>query len=199
MGRITKIILYVVLICVLSTGYIFWHNLSNNFNANIYSQIIVSSPDFTSQNIIPVSFTCQSQNVNPQLSFGNIPDGTISLVIDMVDTNTFAAGYVHWFAWGISPKILSIPKNINQDFISQGLNYFNKIGYSGPCPTSGAHHYRFEVYALDTDLNLKNGANYKEFQSAIKKHIIGYGSLLGLYQYQPKNILKVTANSKAEN
>jgi Raf kinase inhibitor-like YbhB/YbcL family protein len=181
------------------TGYIFWHNLSSDINAYDANPIFVSSADFTAQQNMPALFTCQGKNINPQLSFANIPDGTQSLAIDMVDTNSSAVGYVHWFIWGISPNVKAIPQDFNRDFVLTGLNYYGTTDYSGPCPTSGTHHYRFEVYALDNVLGLKNGADFGSFQSAMTNHIISYGTFLSSYQYQSKAALQLSAKSNSDN
>ena len=40
---------------------------------------------------------------------------------------------------------------------TQGRNDFGEVGYGGPKPPSGEHHYRFQAYALDTVLALARG------------------------------------------
>ena len=63
----------------------------------------------------------------------------------------------------------------------QGKNDFGKIGYGGPCPPSGTHHYFFKVYALDTELSIKPGATKDQLLKAMEGHILAQGQLMGTY------------------
>ena len=64
----------------------------------------------------------------------------------------------------------------------QGKNDFGKIGYGGPAPPPGKpHRYYFRIYALDTVLNLKEGATKQQVEAAMKGHVLGKGELMGKY------------------
>ena len=52
----------------------------------------------------------------------------------------------------------------------------SKIGYGGPCPSSGTHRYFFRVYALDKNIDLKAGAGRKELENEMIGHIIAEGN-----------------------
>jgi len=64
----------------------------------------------------------------------------------------------------------------------QGKNDFNKLGYGGPCPPVGVHRYFFKLFALDTTLNLQEGATKKEVEQAIEGHVIVQSTLMGVYE-----------------
>ncbi|MGB7292670.1 MAG: YbhB/YbcL family Raf kinase inhibitor-like protein, partial [Thermodesulfobacteriota bacterium] len=64
----------------------------------------------------------------------------------------------------------------------QGTNDFRKIGYGGPCPPGGTHRYYFEIYSLDTNLDLKAGATKTQLLEAMKGHVIGEDQLMGKYK-----------------
>ena len=65
----------------------------------------------------------------------------------------------------------------------QGVSGFRRPIYRGPAPPPGKpHHYRFVVFALDANLNLKPGLNRAELLEAIKGHIIGQGELVPTYE-----------------
>jgi phosphatidylethanolamine-binding protein (PEBP) family uncharacterized protein len=52
----------------------------------------------------------------------------------------------------------------------------------GPCPGTGrAHHYQFKLFALDTTLDIPEGAKQSDLESQIQKHIIDSTELVGLY------------------
>jgi Raf kinase inhibitor-like YbhB/YbcL family protein len=66
--------------------------------------------------------------------------------------------------------------------IRQGKNDFGNVGYGGPAPPRGkAHRYFFKVYALDSMLDLREGATKAQLEQAMKGHIVGSGRLMGTY------------------
>src|SRR5271165_4006198 len=51
---------------------------------------------------------CEGENVSPQLSWSNAPDGTRSFVLVASDPDAgLGAGITHWIAYGISPEATS--------------------------------------------------------------------------------------------
>jgi Raf kinase inhibitor-like YbhB/YbcL family protein len=64
----------------------------------------------------------------------------------------------------------------------EGLNGAKKLGYIGPCPPSGTHHYHFMVFALDAKLKFDKSPNKEELEKAMKDHILSKGDLVGLYK-----------------
>lgn len=70
------------------------------------------------------------------------------------------------------------------DFGVQGKNDGGGIGYTGPCPPAGTHHYVARLYALDTELELEPGATRRELEVAMQGHIIDQPALSGTYTRQ---------------
>jgi len=68
----------------------------------------------------------------------------------------------------------------------QGRNSWpdDNSGYRGPAPPlgSGPHRYVFRVYALDLLLSLPNGATKSQLLTAMEKHILAEGQLIGTYE-----------------
>ena len=65
----------------------------------------------------------------------------------------------------------------------------NYGGYDGPCPPWNdelVHEYHFEVYALDSMLDLKPGFKADELLKAMKGHILAKGTSVGLYKLNIK-------------
>lgn len=141
----------------------------------------IKSPNFEHNGSIPKKFTCQEADVNPTLMFEGIPEGTKSLALIVDDPDAPMGTWVHWVVFDISV----IPK-IDEDSIpgKQGINDFRKRDYGGPCPPSGTHRYFFKIYALDKELNLKEGISKKELEKAIQGHILDKAELVGLYKKQ---------------
>lgn len=63
----------------------------------------------------------------------------------------------------------------------QGLNYFKKTDYSGPCPPSGTHRYFFRIYVMDIMLELEPGSSRAALEQAMQEHIIAEGKLMATY------------------
>jgi Raf kinase inhibitor-like YbhB/YbcL family protein len=139
----------------------------------------VSSPAFEPNGIIPDKYTCQGRNINPAISVGNLPHGTISLTLIIDDPDAANGTFTHWIVWNIRPE-----QPINEDSVPgiQGENSFGTQSYKGPCPPSGTHRYIFKLFALDTLLDLKAGADKETVEKAMKPHMLGTGTLTGKYK-----------------
>ncbi len=64
------------------------------------------------------------------------------------------------------------------------MNSYGTIGYGGPQPPRGhgAHHYHFQLYALDTELNLAPRVTIQQLDAAMKGHITAEAELVGTFQ-----------------
>lgn len=146
-----------------------------NESMNIQNIKVISSA-FASNGTIPKKYTCNGQNINPPLELQGIPEETNSLALIMDDPDAPMKTFTHWIVWNIGPVA-----KIDEDSIPgiEGMNDFRKIGYGGPCPPSGTHRYFFRIYALDKQLELKEGANRKELENEMIGHIIAEGELMG--------------------
>ena len=65
-----------------------------------------------------------------------------------------------------------------------GKNSWGRTGYGGPCPPSGTHRYFFKLYALDTVLDLPNGATKDQLSPAMEGHILAQTEVMGTYTRQ---------------
>jgi Raf kinase inhibitor-like YbhB/YbcL family protein len=137
------------------------------------------SPDVRNKKIIPRKFTCDGEDINPRLVIEDVPRGTKSLALIVDDPDSPMKTWVHWVVYDIPPV-----SRIDEDSIpgTQGMNDFEKMGYGGPCPRTGTHHYCFKLYALDTRLALKEGANKRKLEQAMQGHILDKADLVGLYK-----------------
>lgn len=154
-----------------------------------YSQTIgrtamkISSTAFNMNATIPTQYTCEGNDINPELNFSDVPTAAKSLVLIVDDPDAPAGNWVHWLLWNISPSTTKIDKNSTPNNAVTGTNDFGKTEYGGPCPPAGsAHHYHFKLYALDTTLNLPSNAKKSTLLKAIQEHILESKELIGLYQ-----------------
>lgn len=132
---------------------------------------------------------CDGKNVSPELAWKSPPEGTQSLALIVTDRDSpFGWSFVHWVLYDIPLDKRELPQGVAKqselpDGSHQGQNGFDKIGYVGPCPPGHSpHHYAFDLYALDTKLNLPPGASKRQLQNAMKGHVLAAGELVGLFQ-----------------
>jgi Raf kinase inhibitor-like YbhB/YbcL family protein len=82
----------------------------------------------------------------------------------------------HWTFWNVPATSTSVAAGVKPDSspdgIVQGKNIRNVNGYQPPCPPPGAtpHHYIFEIYALDTKLDLPAGSPRADLLKAMDGH-----------------------------
>jgi Raf kinase inhibitor-like YbhB/YbcL family protein len=146
----------------------------------VTNQILkIESPAFFADGLIPVKFTCQGENINPELAIRDIPAAAKTIVLIVDDPDSAGGTYTHWIMWNIPVKD-KIDENSAPGI--QGLNDRNENKYTGPCPPSGTHHYHFRVYALDTKLNLPAKTDRRKLLNAINEHIIASGEIVGLFK-----------------
>ena len=136
----------------------------------------------------PEKYTCMGENTSPEVGIEGINESVKSIAIILDDTDAPSGKFTHWLIWNIEP-IEIIPERIPKEKevkepinAIQGKNDFGKIGYDGPCPPAGVHHYHFRVYGLDTMLDLKGGADRKALEDAMEGHIIQYGEAIATYK-----------------
>ena len=141
----------------------------------------ITSTAFIANGNIPIQFTCEGKSINPPLTIANIPDGAKSMAIIVEDPDAQKGTFDHWVIWNITPTPVIEENSIPG---TEGKNGENTIGYKGPCPPDGRHHYFFKVYALDKMLDLKKGADKNSLIKAMKGHILAHGELIGLYEKQ---------------
>ncbi|MDD2440391.1 MAG: YbhB/YbcL family Raf kinase inhibitor-like protein [Methanosarcinaceae archaeon] len=142
--------------------------------------IKISSPAFEAKALIPKKYTCEGKNINPTLEFEKMPEEAKSLVLIMEDPDAPGGSFTHWLSWGLDPKAELLE---GKKLGTEGRNDFGKLGYGGPCPPRGtSHSYFFRLYALDTELELKEGASRKELEAAMAGHILAKGELIGNYR-----------------
>jgi Raf kinase inhibitor-like YbhB/YbcL family protein len=146
----------------------------------------VASASFKEGQLIPRQYTCDGVNISPPLEWSGVPKSakTIALVAD--DPDAPGGTWVHWVFYNLPAANIGLVENLPADESLkaggfQGKNDFGKIGYGGPCPPSGTHHYYFKVYAVDSKLSLKAGATKAELLKAMEGHIVGQGQLVGTY------------------
>ena len=148
------------------------------------AEMTIASPAFEDGGPIPEKHGYSFDNVNPPLAFHGLPEGTQTLALIMDDPDAMEpAGKVwdHWVVWNIKPTE-GIPEDWDVADAVEGENDYGEIGYGGPQPPDKEHTYIFRVYALDTRLDLEEGASKEELEEATKGHVLGKARMTGTFK-----------------
>ena len=149
----------------------------------------ISSPNFKNNGEIPQKFTCQGQDVSPEIKWSGVPDGAMSLVLivddpDAPDPRNPKMTWVHWVLYNIPPAaggLVAEVKTLPPGTL-EGKNDWRRTGYGGPCPPIGRHRYFHKLYALDVMLPDLGQPKKAALLEAMKGHVIATGELIGTYQ-----------------
>lgn len=144
-----------------------------------YAHLRVTSTAFADGELLPAKYTCDGLNASPPLDIDGIPPEATCLSIMMIGTYDGREEWAHWLAWNI-PPIKHIEEGRKMEI--EGLNYFDRKKYDGPCPSGGLHYYYFKVYALSDCLPLHSATTKRDLELAMATSIIGYGELRTYYQ-----------------
>ena len=143
----------------------------------------LSSPAFSEGEAIPKEYSCHGEDVSPELQWQGAPAGTKALVLFVDDPD--GRDWVHWSVLDVAPTETGLPRRVDPSAASpqQGTNDFHKVGYGGPCPPSGTHHYRFTLYALTAPLGLSGHPGGDEVRKALGgANVLGRVRLTGTFR-----------------
>lgn len=139
------------------------------------------SPDFDNNTLIPSKYTCDGEDISPELEISSIPGDAESLALVVDDPDAPHGTWTHWTIWNIDPDTDRIPAGSLPMGAVEGVTSFGSTGYGGPCPPSGTHRYFFKLYALGSKLELTSRASVEEFMNEAQDKIVGECELIGLY------------------
>jgi len=144
----------------------------------------LTSSAFKHEGEIPSKYTCDGENINPPFEISGIPENTQSLALIIDDPDATGGGtFDHWIIWNINSEAEEITEGKVPEGTLQGTNNFGNTEYGGPCPPEGnePHRYMFKLYALDTELNLEEGASKSNLEDVMGGHILAQTTLMGRY------------------
>ena len=149
-------------------------------------EFTLSSAAFLEDEPIPTKYSCDGDDTSPSLVWSGAPENTGSFVLIMGDPDATVGTWVHWVLFNLPGDANSLPENLPADAAftdgsQQGSNSWGNIGYGGPCPPSGTHRYFFKLYALESSLELVEGATKEDVISAMEDHILMETELMGTY------------------
>jgi Raf kinase inhibitor-like YbhB/YbcL family protein len=165
----------------------------------------LSTTAWTDGGQIPVKYTQAGDEVSPPLSWSGAPEGTAGFVLIVHDLDAMinpgtdytaplrdTNDLLHWLVWNIPATATSLPEAVPQGpQLPDGMRQISASGpyYRGPAaPATGpAHHYVFELYALDATITIPTtDASPAEVRAAIRAamsgHVRGKAAMIGLYK-----------------
>ncbi|HUR22100.1 MAG TPA: YbhB/YbcL family Raf kinase inhibitor-like protein, partial [Vicinamibacterales bacterium] len=129
--------------------------------------------------------------VSPRIAWSPVK-GARSFVVIMEDPDAKPlTPFVHWLAWNIPADHRHLPAGLQeQERLTdpkgtlQGRTSRGTVGYYGPRPPVGdpPHHYHFQVFALDTMLDVPPGAERDQLLAAMSGHVLAAGETVGVFQ-----------------
>ena len=143
---------------------------------------------------IPAKYTQAGQQTSPALTWTNAPPNTASFVLHMHDLeaarNRTTDDQLHWLVWNIPASATGLPEGVSQGAQLQDGSYqISASGqmYRGPGAAANGpmHHYTFEIFALDTKVDVPPAADAFETRTNVMKamqgHVVGKAVYMGLF------------------
>src|SRR5262245_20307083 len=147
--------------------------------------------------VIPDKYTQAAgpSAVSPALQWSQVPPGTQSFVLLMHDPEPVLAkgskmDITHWLIWNIPGTSTGLPEGVAQGELPDGSRQVSlrANAYMGPgAPAGPYHHYTFELYALDTKLEVPQGTPQEAANTrtavvnAMDGHVLGKAVLVARF------------------
>jgi len=133
--------------------------------------------------------------VSPELHWSQVPPGTRSFVLLVHDpepvlNKSATMDITHWLIWNIPGTSRGLPEGVKAGTLSDGSRQVSlrSNGYMAPgAPPGPYHHYTFQLYALDTVLDVPQGtpqeaaATRRAVFEAMEGHVLGKAELVGRF------------------
>ena len=186
-----RLILFTLLGCVIAAS----------LSAQAPAPLTLSIPGFADGADIPVKFSqaapgaAPGEGTSPELKWTNAPAGTVTFLLHFHDLdlarNKTTDDQVHWLVWNIPGTATGLAEGLPRGAqLPNGAFQFSATGqvYRGPgAPATGPkHHYVFELYALDSKVDVAPLADAFESRTAVMKaiqgHILGKAVYIGYFK-----------------
>jgi len=151
----------------------------------------ITSTAFKDGEKIPIQYVMPGaggKNISVPLSWKNVPAGTKSFALSMVDPHPVAQNWVHWLVINLPANVAFLEEGASRKKMPPGSvelkNSFGDTGYGGPQPPKGTgdHPYVFTLYALKVDkLELGASTSLSAFNKALEGKTLGSATITGKY------------------
>jgi Raf kinase inhibitor-like YbhB/YbcL family protein len=145
---------------------------------------------------IPLKHTQAGEEASPPLTWSGAPEGVTSYVLVVHDVDAAIGSgtddILHWMLWNIPATATGVPERVPRGAqLPDGTRQISATGpnYRGPgAPAAGPlHHYVFELFALDTTIDVPAvGASPPQTRAAVAAamagHVRGKAVYVGLFR-----------------
>lgn len=163
--------------------------------------LTITCPAVTDNRRLPNKYGHFFENINPPLKFDNVPTDAVSLAVILDGPDAPGGEYTHWLVWNIPATLDRIPEDWEPPAgVVEGGNSDggSEYGYIGPDPAN-KQSYRFKAYALDSRLELPQGASKQALGEAMKGRIVAQTQLSMWYDFHTSAHDSIGANKTHSN
>jgi Raf kinase inhibitor-like YbhB/YbcL family protein len=156
-------------------------------------------PAFPDGGRLPDRYSCvaEAAALRPQIEWSGPTPGVVSFVLLMHDSDVHPGrgmyDNTHWIVWNIPVSATEIAEGSPVGPLPQGAvigkntsgmppGFAREAAYAPPCaPPGNPHHYWFELFALDVNLDLPATATRDDVVRAMDTHVVGKAVYTGLF------------------
>ena len=149
--------------------------------------LLMTTDAFPDGGIVPQKYAGRG-GVQPGFKFSGAPEGTMSYAIIFHDIDVSLKGstgdVLHWIVWNIPASAGGIPEGSVPAGAVVGRGITGQNAYFGPGAPAGPryHHYVFELYALNANLDLPPTAGREELLKAMEGKIVAKSAYVGRFR-----------------
>ena len=151
--------------------------------------MILTVEGFPDGGDVPVKYSqaapgvATGEGLSPAISWTSVPAGTQSFFLNMHDMdlarNKTTDDQAHWVVWNIPATATGLPEGVPKGpKLANGAFQISATGQMYRGPGAGAngpkHHYMFELYALDTTIDVQPAVDAFETRANVMKAIQGH-------------------------
>ena len=152
----------------------------------------LSTTAFDDGGIIPNKYTgVDAHPVSPMFQWTNVPASVSTFVFIMHDLDVSiqkrSEDNLHWMLFNIPASTTGLEEALPitaslPDGTVQAKHARGAVGYMAPgAPAGPYHHYIFEIYGLDTKLDLGPDATRADVLKAMDSHVVAKASTTGRF------------------
>jgi Raf kinase inhibitor-like YbhB/YbcL family protein len=146
--------------------------------------LLMETDAFPDGGIVPQKYAGRG-GVQPGFKFSGAPDTTVSYAIIFHDIDVALMGgtddVLHWMVWNIPASAGGIPEGKLPEGAMQNQNYFGPGAPAGP----RYHHYVFELYALNSNLELGPKPGRPDLLKAMEGKVVAKSAYVGRFRGEP--------------
>jgi len=154
--------------------------------------LLLETDAFPDGGIVPQKYVSANggMSVLPAFKISNAPPTVVSYAVIFHDVDVVLPGptaptdVLHWIAWNIPASANGWPEGNLPAGSVQGNNQANQPRYLGPGAPAGPryHHYVFEVYALNANLDIPQTATRADLLAAMQGKTVAKAAYVGRFR-----------------